>query len=185
MEILMKSVDALKEYENNPRRNDDAVDAVAASIDNFGFKVPILIDENNVIIAGHTRLKAAKKLGLKAVPCIECSDLTPEQIRAFRLADNKVSELAEWDLEKLNFELGEIEFDMEQFGFDDDFSDEFSRDDEMEDADNIDDFFSDRESKKKEEKLDGTIYEVIVNAEGEEKLLKDFLDTNAFVYKKK
>lgn len=181
MEILMKSVDALNEYENNPRRNDDAVDAVAASIDNFGFKVPILIDENNVIIAGHTRLKAAKKLGLEVVPCIECKDLTPEQVRAFRLADNKVGELAEWNLEKLNFELGELDFDMEQFGFDD----EFSRDDEMDDADNIDDFFADRESKKKDDKLDGTIYEVIVNSEDEEQLLKDFLDGNTFVYEKK
>ena len=113
-------ISKLKEYENNPRHNENAVEAVAESIKQFGFKVPIIIDKDNIIVAGHTRKKAAMKLGLKTVPCIVADDLTPEQIKAFRLADNKTAELAEWDFEKLDAELTEladIDFDMEQFGF--------------------------------------------------------------------
>ena len=106
-------------YANNPRLNDNAVDAVAASIKEFGFKVPIVVDGENVIINGHTRLKAAHKLGLKQVPVIVADDLTPEQVKAFRLADNKTSELAEWDLDKLDIELEGIpDIDMDAFGFD-------------------------------------------------------------------
>ena len=101
MQITRKNVSELKEYENNPRENNHAVEAVANSIREFGFKVPIIVDENNIIIAGHTRYKAAISLGLEEVPCIVASDLTPEQVKAFRLADNKVGELATWDLEKL------------------------------------------------------------------------------------
>lgn len=119
MNIVMMKISDIKEYENNPRKNDQAVEAVASSIRSFGFKVPIIIDSNNVIIAGHTRLKASKKLGYTEVPCLIASDLTSEQVKAFRLADNKVSELAEWDLDKLNEELSFIEMDMEQFGFED------------------------------------------------------------------
>ena len=81
--------------------------------------MPIVIDENNVIVTGHTRLKASKKLGLKNVPCIVADDLTPEQVRAFRLADNKVTEISEWDFEKLEAELLELDYDMSQFGFED------------------------------------------------------------------
>ena len=118
MKIIDKKVSELLPYANNPRRNDPAVDAVAASIREFGFKVPIVIDSNNEIIAGHTRLKAAKRLGLQTVPCIIADDLTPEQVKAFRLADNKVSELAEWDLDLLSLELeGLPDFDIEQFEF--------------------------------------------------------------------
>lgn len=91
-EIKLKDI---KPYGKNPRKNDDAVPYVAESIKQFGFKVPIVIDKNNVIVAGHTRYKAAKKLGFKSVPCIIADDLTDEQIKAFRLADNKVSEKAE------------------------------------------------------------------------------------------
>lgn len=106
-------------HANNPRLNDNAVDAVAASIKEFGFKVPIVVDGENVIINGHTRLKAAHKLGLKQVPVIVADDLTPEQVKAFRLADNKTSELAEWDVDKLQIELEGIdETDMGDFGFD-------------------------------------------------------------------
>lgn len=106
-------------YENNPRINDNAVDAVAASIKEFGFKVPIVVDKNNVIVSGHTRLKAAQKLGLEEVPVIVADDLTPEQIKAFRLADNKVSELANWDFNALNAELANLSnIDMSQFNFD-------------------------------------------------------------------
>lgn len=112
------NINDLIPYENNPRINDQAVDAVASSIKEFGFKVPIIIDKNNVIVAGHTRLKAAKKLGLDDVPVIVADDLTDEQIRAFRLADNKVGELAEWDFSKLEEELSGIDLDMTVFGFD-------------------------------------------------------------------
>ena len=105
MTIKEMKMSDLKPYENNPRRNDNAVDAVAKSIEEFGFKVPIIIDKGNVIVAGHTRLKAAQKLGLEKIPCIVADDLTPEQIKAFRLADNKTAELADWDFEKLDEEL--------------------------------------------------------------------------------
>lgn len=118
MTIQNMKIEDLKPYENNPRINDEAVDAVAASIKEFGFKVPIVADKNNVIVAGHTRLKAAQKLGLTEVPVIIADDLTEEQVNAFRLADNKVGELATWDFKKLEEELGHINTDMAQFGFD-------------------------------------------------------------------
>ena len=120
MQIKDIDIKALHEYESNPRHNENAVEAVANSIREFGFKVPIIIDKDNVIVAGHTRLKAAKLLGLDKVPCIVADDLTPEQIKAFRVADNKTAELAEWDFELLESELAELEaidFDMSQFGF--------------------------------------------------------------------
>lgn len=118
MKIEEMRIGELVPYENNPRKNDGAVDAVAASIKEFGFKVPIIVDKNNVVVAGHTRLKAAEKLGMKTVPVIRADDLTEEQIRAFRLADNKTGEIAEWDFEKLKEELNEIQaIDMEEFGF--------------------------------------------------------------------
>lgn len=135
MNIIDMSVDELIPYENNPRKNDEAVDKVALSISAFGFKVPIVIDANNVIVTGHTRLKAAKKLGLKTVPCIRADDLNEEQIKAFRLADNKVAEFSEWDEEKLLSELKAIEdVDMSLYGFADleekldDYEDEQSED---------------------------------------------------------
>lgn len=107
-------------YEKNPRKNDKAVKYVAESIKQFGFKVPIIIDKDNIIVCGHTRLKAAKKLKLKEVPCIRADDLTEEQIKAFRLADNKVSEKAEWDFNLLAEELADLkDINMEDFGFED------------------------------------------------------------------
>lgn len=119
MEIKEIRVCDLKEYENNPRQNDNAVEAVAESIKQYGFKVPIILDRNGVIVAGHTRKRAAELLGLETVPCYIASDLTPEQVRAYRLADNKTGELAEWDIEKLNEELKDLAaFDMDVFGFD-------------------------------------------------------------------
>ena len=117
MEIVYKKIGELKPYENNPRKNDEAVDAVAASISEFGWKVPVVIDTDNVIVAGHTRYKAAKKLGIEDIPCIVADDLTEEQVRAYRLADNKTNELAEWDFQLLEQELDGLEMDMEQFGF--------------------------------------------------------------------
>ena len=94
MEIVMMNIDEIIPYENNPRKNDDAVEAVANSIKNFGFKSPIVVDANKVIVNGHTRLKASKLLGLTMVPVIIASDLTEEQCRALRLADNKTAEIA-------------------------------------------------------------------------------------------
>lgn len=127
MQIVEKKITELKEYKNNPRNNDDAVEAVAESIEQFGFKVPIIIDREGIIVAGHTRRKAAVKLGLDTVPCIIADDLTPEQIQAFRLADNKTAELAEWDFEALEKELAELtafDVDMSLFGFDEAILDE-------------------------------------------------------------
>jgi ParB-like chromosome segregation protein Spo0J len=116
--IVEKKIEEIVPYENNPRNNDKAVKFVANSIKQFGFKVPIIIDKNGVIVAGHTRLKAAKKLGMKMVPCIVADDLTPEQVKAFRLADNKTAELADWNDELLESELADIDdIDMGQFGF--------------------------------------------------------------------
>lgn len=125
MKIVDKKTSELIPYINNPRYNEAAVDAVASSIKNFGFKQPIVIDKNNEIVAGHTRLLAAKKLGLESVPCLIADDLNEAQIKAFRLADNKVSELATWNMELLDNELHElsleeIDFDMSEFGFDPD-----------------------------------------------------------------
>lgn len=118
MDIKTIELKNLIPYDKNPRKNDKAVKYVAASIREFGFKVPIVIDRNNVIVAGHTRYKAAQELGLKNVPCIVADDLTDEQIRAFRLADNKTAEMAGWDFEVLDFELKCIEtLDMSEFGF--------------------------------------------------------------------
>ena len=119
MQIVGKGIKDIKPYEKNPRKNDSAVDAVANSIREFGFKVPVVIDKDNVIVCGHTRYKAAKKLGLDIVPCVIADDLTEEQIKAYRLADNKVSELAEWDIDLLGEELdGIFDIDMSDFGFD-------------------------------------------------------------------
>ncbi len=119
MEVKIISIDDVKPYSKNPRINDNAVEYVANSINEFGFKQPIVIDKNNVIIAGHTRLKAAKKLGLLEVPCIYADDLTDEQVKAYRLADNKVAEISEWDFDLLGEELdGIFDIDMSDFGFD-------------------------------------------------------------------
>lgn len=130
MNIINKKITDIKPYEKNPRRNDEAVKYVAESIRQFGFKVPIVIDKDGIIVAGHTRWKAAKKLGLDEVLCIIADDLSDEQIKAFRLADNKVAEKAEWDFDLLNEELDELfDFDMSVFGFDDDAEDEIDFDD--------------------------------------------------------
>jgi len=119
MQIVYKKLSELKPYENNPRLNEDAVPYVKKSIEEFGFKVPIIVDKDNVIVTGHTRYKASKELGMKEVPCIVADDLTDEQIKAFRLADNKVSEQALWNFDLLSTELDEIiNIDMEEFGFD-------------------------------------------------------------------
>lgn len=117
MKIKDLKLEELTPYENNPRDNEAAVSVVAASIKEFGFKVPIVADKDGVIVTGHTRLKAAQELGLETVPVIFADDLTPEQIKAFRLADNKTAEFASWDLDKLAAEMAGLEIDMEAFGF--------------------------------------------------------------------
>lgn len=141
MEIVNIAVDKLVPYENNPRNNTEAIQYVANSIKEFGFKVPLVIDSDNVVICGHTRLLAAKQLGLKDVPCVVADDLTDEQIKAFQLTDNKVGEIATWDLNKLQLELDFLDCNMEEFGF-------ISA---MEEPD-ITDFLEDHESKTKEPK---------------------------------
>lgn len=120
MQIQNMNIHDLKAYVDNPRQNDEAVDKVKESIKEFGFKVPIVVDKNNEIIAGHTRKKAALEIGIKEVPVIVADDLTDEQVRAFRLADNKVAEFSEWDMELLQSELNMLdEIDMDSFGFGD------------------------------------------------------------------
>nr|DAW70656.1 MAG TPA: ParB protein [Caudoviricetes sp.] len=118
MEIIYKKLSDIKPYSNNPRQNDEAVKYVAESIKEFGFKVPIIIDNNGTIVAGHTRYKAANKLKMEQIPCVVADDLTEEQIKAFRLADNKVGEFASWDIELLVSEIDEIlDVNMADFGF--------------------------------------------------------------------
>ncbi len=121
LQVEMRTLDSVRPYENNPRINDDAVDAVAASIREFGFSQPIVVDADSVIIVGHTRLKAAKKLGLERVPVVVASHLTPDQVRAYRIADNKTAELADWDYDLLPIEidaLKEANYDLGLLGFD-------------------------------------------------------------------
>ena len=137
MKIQTVNINLLKPYDKNPRNNDDAVDYVANSIKEFGFKVPLVIDRNNIIIAGHTRYKAAKQLGVDDVPCIIADDLTEEQVKAYRLADNKVAEYSTWDMDLLEIELGEIlDIDMELMGFDITFEEK----EEIPDSNLVDDF---------------------------------------------
>lgn len=118
MEIIYKNIKDLKPYSKNARKNDKAVKYVAKSIEEFGFKIPVIIDKDGVIVCGHTRYKASKKLGYNEIPCIIADDLTEEQIKAFRLADNKVSEKADWDFDLLSDEINDIiDINMEDFGF--------------------------------------------------------------------
>lgn len=118
MNVVEIDISEIVPYDNNPRRNEKAVEAVANSIREFGFKNPIILDKDMVIISGHTRRLAALKLGLKKVPCYIARDLTDEQVRAFRLADNRVASFATWDEEKLRKEIAGIaDLDMTAFGF--------------------------------------------------------------------
>lgn len=131
-------IDEIIPYENNPRDNKNAIDKVAESIKEFGFTNPILLDKDNVVIAGHTRLEAAKKLNLTEVDCVYL-DLTEEQAKAYRLVDNKTAEFAEWDLDLLNIELEELSlegFNMDNFGFD--FNLDFKDDGETLEEDDFD-----------------------------------------------
>jgi len=123
MRIEMRPIADIRPYENNPRLNDDAVEAVAESIRQFGFRQPIVVDTEGVIICGHTRWKAAQKLGLEKVPVHVAKDLTPEQIKAYRIADNKTAELADWNYDLLPIELSQLQgmdFDLGLLGFSED-----------------------------------------------------------------
>ena len=121
LKVVYKPLQEIHPYEKNPRQNDDAVQFVKNSIEKFGFKNPIIIDGDGAIVAGHTRYKAAQELGLTEVPTITADDLTPEQVKAFRIADNKTAERATWDNDILKEELGDLldDFDMTDFGFGD------------------------------------------------------------------
>ncbi len=119
--VEIRNIETIRPYEHNPRLNDQAVDAVAASLQEFGFRVPIIVDSEGVIICGHTRLKAAQKLGLSKVPVHTAKDLSPEQVKAFRIADNQTSNLSDWDYQILPIELSELMeagFDMDLLAFD-------------------------------------------------------------------
>lgn len=116
--IIYKAIKDLKPYDKNPRKNSEAYQYLKESIKHFGFKVPIVIDKKNVIICGHTRYEVAKQMDMKEVPCIVADDLSEDEINAFRLADNKVSEFSKWDKELLAVNLDSIQIDMTKFGFD-------------------------------------------------------------------
>lgn len=125
MEVKNVDINSIEPYKNNPRNNDDAVDATANSIKEFDWQQPIVVDKDGVIIVGHTRLKAAKKLGLKQVPIVVAENLSDEKVKAYRLADNKTGEQATWNFSLLDDELADIDnIDMAQFGFSEDKDDE-------------------------------------------------------------
>ncbi len=123
MKIQLRQVNSIKPYESNPRLNDQAVDAVARSIVEFGFRQPIVVDDDGVIVVGHTRWKAAQQLGIDEVPVHVASELTPEQCRSYRIADNQTATLADWDTDLLSVELGALKecgVDLHDLGFDQD-----------------------------------------------------------------
>lgn len=120
MNVVDKPISWVKPYDNNPRNNDEAMAAVRASLKEFGFQQPIVCDKDGIIIVGHTRFKAAISLSMKTVPVVIADKLTPTQVKAYRLADNKVGELAEWDDDRLMMEIADLMqdgFDLAQYGF--------------------------------------------------------------------
>lgn len=145
-QLVYKHLNELKLNEKNPRKNDMAVDAVAKSIEQYGFKNPLIIDKDGVVYCGNTRLKAAKKLGLDEVPCIVADDLTKKQIREYALLDNKTNELAEWDMTLLADELAEL--DLDSFGLDWGVGEEIDQEPQEDDY-NVDDALEKVEAKAK------------------------------------
>lgn len=154
LNIVYVSMDDITPYENNPRMNDGAVESVAKSIAEFGFKVPIVLDRNRCIVCGHTRYKAAKQLGLTEVPCVIAADLTPKQVKAFRLADNRVSDNSIWDNKKLLEEL-------------DDLDDIFTG---FELSDVFDNTLDEKDNSALDDNEYGVTYEVVFRSEDEEKI---------------
>lgn len=153
MNVRYVSIEDIRPYERNPRKNDGAVEYVATSIREFGWKQPIVVDKNGVIIAGHTRYKAAKKLNMKEVPVLVADDLTDEQVKAYRLADNKTGEMAKWDFLLLNDELLKLfDVDMDAFGFADydagEFAQKMSGQEEQEMTDEYNEFVEKFKPKK-------------------------------------
>lgn len=141
-QVVYQDISQIHPYENNPRNNEAAIEPVAQSIKRFGFRVPILIDGKGTIIAGHTRYEAAKRLGMDKVPCIRVDDLTDEQIRAYRIADNKVAEASSWNDDVLRAEmdaLKALDVDLTDTGFSEVELDGLLR--EVEDAD-FEEFFT-------------------------------------------
>ncbi len=162
----------LIEYARNPRKNDHAVDKVAAAIREFGFRVPILAKSDKTIVDGHLRLKAAKKLGLETVPVMLCDDMTDAQIKAFRISVNRVAEFAGWDNDMLRIELdelGEMGFDLELTGF--------SLDEMASIFDN-----SEQEDTEPTEQLYAEIFSIVVECESEEEQERIFnrLDSEGY-----
>lgn len=160
VKVIAMAVKDLVPYANNPRNNEQAVDTVAKSIKEFGFTNPIVVDSDNIVINGHTRLLAAEKLGLEKVPVIRKEDLTPEQVKAFRLVDNKTSELSGWDFEKLDTEIAELQamdFDMSEFKFD------------MPASEGYGDFFED--SPAKEQSQDEADEDITTDAASEDEVI--------------
>lgn len=173
MEIINKKIEELKPYENNPRKNDSSVEYVKNSIKEFGFKVPIVITKDGEIVTGHTRYKACKELGIKEIPCVIADDLTDEQIKAFRIADNKVSEKSSWDLDLLKTEFEGLEdFDMTDFGFGDFEITMLENDIE---PDEYDDELINKYSEHADEFLEKKRIIITYKGEDEERFLKDLL----------
>lgn len=165
MEIVMKKIEELTPYEKNPRNNEEAVDYVAKSIKEFGFKVPLVIDKDGVIVTGHTRYKASKQLGLKEVPCIIADDLNEKQIKAFRLADNKVSDYSIWDNKLLLEELEDLNFEIFTGFEQSDIFNDIKLTDGLEELD-------EKDNSLLEENKDGVVYVVQFKTQNEELINK-------------
>lgn len=172
LEIKYINIDELKPYEKNPRKNDDAVSYVAESIRQYGFKVPIVVDRNNVIVAGHTRYKAAKALELESVPCVVADDLSDEQIKAYRIADNKVSDFSLWDNALLLEELNSLTEDLFT-GFDES---------EIFDKTNFEDMevMDEGDNDVLEENEQGVMYEITFKSQDQSKIqaIKQYWEEN-------
>lgn len=169
MNVISMKISDVKPYANNPRDNDSAVGGVAESIKQFGWQQPIVVDKDNVIIVGHTRYKAAKELGLKEVPVVVASKLTPEQVKAYRLADNKTGEQAIWDNKQLLEELGSIDMSKLFTGF--------------KSSDVFDDVLDESDNQPIDENDKGVTYTVTLKTQDKETYdkVKNFVDSVAML----
>lgn len=189
MTIIEIPIGQLKPYKNNARKNEQAIPKVAESIKKYGFKNPIIIDKDNVIICGHTRLEASKMLGLKKVPCIIATDLTEEQVKEFRLVENRTNEFADWDYEKLLSELDDLdlsEFEFPELQYEDTISQSELEDmltDGIKTSEKQDDHISIPLEPKKTDKEKQHSISIFLNQGDDVTELLHFLDSNGFVYK--